>query len=80
VPDPSWPATGSVKAIASYPTFNNGTHHNGTIEAAANEINPDSGAAVALNGGTSPSMGNTATAYAICTGTGINVSNITVTV
>jgi hypothetical protein len=63
----------SVKAIASYPSNSSGS-------AAANgSTNPTSWTAVALNGGMS-GTGNTTAAFALCSGTGINVSGITVTV
>jgi hypothetical protein len=63
----------SVKAIASYPSDSSGK------AAADGSTNPTSWTAVALNGGMS-GTGNTTYAYAICSGTGINVSGVTVTV
>jgi hypothetical protein len=63
----------SVKLIASYPSNSSGS------AAAGGTTNPTSWTAVALNGGMS-GTGNTTTAYAVCSGSGINVSGITVTV
>ena len=72
-------SNGSVKAIASYPTFNNPTYDNGLIAATAGDSNPDSWAVVALNGG-GTGTGDTTTAYAVCSGANIDVSGVTVTV
>jgi hypothetical protein len=63
----------SVKPIASYPSDSSG---NAAAEASTN---PTSWTAVALNGGMS-GTGNTTGAYAVCSGTGITFSGITVTV
>jgi len=63
----------SVKVIASYPSDSSGD------AAADGSTNPTSWTAVALNGGGS-GTGNTTAAYAICSGSGINVSGVTVTV
>ena len=63
----------SVKAIASYPSNSSGA------AAADGSTNPTSRTAVALNGGGS-GTGNTTTAYAVCSGSGINISGLTVTV
>lgn len=63
----------SVKDIASYPSNSTGG------AAADGTTNPTSWTAVALNGGMS-GTGNATTAYAVCSGSGINVSGITVTV
>jgi hypothetical protein len=63
----------SVKDIASYPSDSSGN-------AAANaSTNPTSWTAVALNGGMS-GTGNTTGAFALCSGSGITVTGITVTV
>ncbi|MCK9920953.1 hypothetical protein MXD61_03365 [Frankia sp. AgPm24] len=74
---------GSLKPIASYPTYADGTgagtHDNGLIAADDGDTNPDSWAAGALNGGMTGAS-NTTYAYAICSGSGINVSGVTVTV
>lgn len=63
----------SVKAIASYPSDNSGN------AASDGSTNPTSWTAVALNGGMS-GTGNTTAAYAVCSGSGINISGLTVTV
>lgn len=63
----------SVHLIGSYPSDSSGS------AAAGNSTNPTSWTAVALNGGMS-GTGNSTTAYAICSGSGIDVSGITVTV
>jgi hypothetical protein len=63
----------SVKTIASYPSNSSGN------AAADGSTNPTSWTAVALNGGMS-GTGNTTSAYAICSGSGINVSGVSVTV
>ncbi|MET9958097.1 hypothetical protein ABZ128_03255 [Streptomyces sp. NPDC006326] len=70
--------TGSLKTIASFPTFNNSAHDYGQKAAADGETNPDSWAAVGWDSGAN--SGNTTYAYAICSGSGINVSGATVTV
>jgi hypothetical protein len=63
----------SVHLIASYPSDSSGN-------AAGNgSTNPTSWTAVALNGNMG-TTGDTTTAYAVCSGSGINVSGITVTV
>lgn len=62
----------SVKPIASYPSDSSGD------AAADGSIAPTSWTAVALSGSTG--TGNATTAYAVCSGSGINVSGITVTV
>ena len=63
----------SVKAIASYPSNSSGA------AAADGSTNPSSWTAAALNGGGS-GTGNTTAAYAVCSGSGINISGLTVTV
>ncbi len=63
----------SVKVIGSYPSSSTGA------AAADASTNPTSWTAVALNGGMS-GTGNTTSAFAICSGNGIDVNGITVTV
>lgn len=63
----------SVKPIASMPSNSSGS------ATADGGTNPTSWTAVALNGGMS-GTGNTTTAYAVCSGSNINVSGVTVTV
>ncbi|WP_042381873.1 hypothetical protein [Streptacidiphilus melanogenes] len=70
---------GSLKPAASYPTFDDAAHDHGLKAAADGETNPDSWAAVGWNGGGGGST-NTTYAYAICSGNGIDVSGVTVTV
>lgn len=70
---------GSLKPAAGFPTFNNSAHSSGQQAAADGETNPDSWTAVGLNGGGGDG-GNTTYAYAICSGSGIDVSGVTVTV
>lgn len=72
-------SVGSLKPIASFPTFNNAAHNYGRRAAADGETNPNSWAAVGWNGGGGNSN-NTTYAYAICSGNGINVSGVTVKV
>jgi hypothetical protein len=71
---------GSLKPIASYPTFHNAAHDFGRKAAADREINPDSWAAVGLNGGGNGTTPNTTYAYAICSQPGIDTSDVTITV
>ncbi|WP_327265563.1 hypothetical protein OG444_33090 [Streptomyces sp. NBC_01232] len=70
---------GSLKPIASFPTFNDSAHGFGQKAAADGESDPDSWSAVGWNGGGGNSN-NTTYAYAICSGTNIDVSGATVTV
>ncbi|MCX5009670.1 hypothetical protein OG765_01505 [Streptomyces sp. NBC_00555] len=70
--------TGSYKAIAGFPTFNNSAHNYGAKAAADGETNPDSWSAVGWDG--SSNSANYTYAYAICSGSGINVSGATVKV
>ncbi|MGW0993293.1 hypothetical protein ACWD5V_08260 [Streptomyces sp. NPDC002523] len=70
---------GSLKPIASFPTFNDSAHDYGLKAAADGETNPDSWTAVGYNGGGGGTT-NTTYAYAICSGNGINVSGVTVKV
>ncbi|MFD6968296.1 hypothetical protein [Streptomyces sp. NPDC059979] len=72
-------SVGSLKPIASFPTFNDSAHAFGQKAAADGETNPDSWSAVGWNGGGGNSN-NTTYAYAICSGNGINVSGATVKV
>ncbi|MDD9380794.1 hypothetical protein M8Z33_29910 [Streptomyces sp. ZAF1911] len=70
---------GSLKPIASFPTFNDAGHAYGQKAAADGETNPDSWTAVGWNGG-GGGTGNTTYAYAICSGNNINISGATVKV
>ncbi len=72
-------SVGSLKPIASFPSFNNSAHDYGQKAAADGETNPDSWTAVGWNGGGGNS-GNTTYAYAICSGNSIDVSGATVKV
>ncbi|MFG2751031.1 hypothetical protein [Streptomyces xanthophaeus] len=72
-------SVGSLKPIASFPTFNDSAHAFGQKAAADGETNPDSWTAVGWNGGGGNSN-NTTYAYAICSGNGIDVSGATVKV
>jgi hypothetical protein len=72
-------SVGSIKPIASYPTFDDAGHDYGQKAAADGSTNPDSWAAVGWNGG-GGGTSNETYAYAICSGSGINVSGVTVTV
>lgn len=63
----------SVKVIGSYPSNSSGS------AVADGATNPTSWTAVALNGGMA-GTGNQTTAFAICSGSGITVTGITVTV
>ena len=73
-------SAGSLKPIASYPTFHNAAHALGRKPAADREINPDSWAAVGLNGGGTGPVPNSTYAYAICGQPGVDTSGLTVTV
>ncbi|MER7000976.1 hypothetical protein [Streptomyces sp. NPDC000410] len=70
--------TGSFKAIAGFPTFNNSAHGFGQKAAADGETNPDSWTAVGWDNNSH--AGNQTFAYAICSGNGIGVSGVTVKV
>ncbi|MFJ8016954.1 hypothetical protein [Streptomyces sp. NPDC096339] len=72
-------SVGSLKPIASFPTFNDSAHAYGQKAAADGETNPDSWSAVGWNGGGGDS-GNTTYAYAICSGNNIDISGTTVKV
>ncbi|MGC1734159.1 MAG: hypothetical protein WA731_16140, partial [Pseudonocardiaceae bacterium] len=72
-------SVGSLKPIASYPTFTNAAHDFGQKAAADGETNPDSWAAVGFNGGGGGAT-NMTFAYAICSGASIDVSGVTTTV
>ncbi|MGG2460990.1 hypothetical protein ACO0M4_14415 [Streptomyces sp. RGM 3693] len=72
-------SVGSLKPIASFPTFNDAAHDFGQKAAADGETNPDSWTAVGGIGGGRDSD-NTTYAYAICSGDGVNVRGITTTV
>lgn len=66
-------SNGSVKVIGSFPSNSSGS------AAADGSTNPTSWTAVALNGNQAVS-GDDTTAYAVCSGSGIDVSGVTVTV
>ncbi|MDH6127467.1 hypothetical protein [Kitasatospora sp. GP82] len=68
-------SVGSLKPIASFPTFNDAAHDFGQKAAADGETNPDSWTAVGGIGGGRDS-GNTTYAYAICTGDHVNVRGL----
>ncbi|KPI02411.1 hypothetical protein OV450_4661 [Actinobacteria bacterium OV450] len=70
--------TGSLKTIASFPTFNDSAHAFGAKAAADGETNPDSWTAAGWDSGANSA--NYTYAYAICSGSGINVSSATVKV
>ncbi|MFG2332601.1 hypothetical protein ACGFMM_23600 [Streptomyces sp. NPDC048604] len=70
--------TGSYKAIASFPTFNDSAHNYGRKAAADGATNPDSWSAVGWDN--NANAGNQTFAYAICSGNGINVGGATVKV
>ncbi|MFE5580477.1 hypothetical protein [Kitasatospora sp. NPDC056531] len=70
--------TGNLKAIASFPTFDDAAHDFGKKAAADGDTNPDSWSAVGWDNSTNAS--NETYAYAICSGSGINVSGVTVKV
>ncbi|MEU9255009.1 hypothetical protein AB0D66_24545 [Streptomyces sp. NPDC048270] len=72
-------SVGSLKPIASFPTFDDSAHGFGRKAAADGETNPDSWTAVGWNGGGGNSN-NTTYAYAICSGSTIDVSGATVKV
>ncbi len=72
-------SVGSLKPIASFPTFNDAAHHFGNIAAGDGETNPDSWTAVGGIGGGRDS-GNMTYAYAMCSEAGINLRNVTTTV
>lgn len=73
-------SAGSLKPIASYPTFHNPAHDFGNKPAGDREVNPDSWAAVGLNGGGTGTAPNTTYAYAICSQPGADPNGVTVTV
>ncbi|MEV7021794.1 hypothetical protein [Kitasatospora sp. NPDC093558] len=70
--------TGNLKAIASFPTFNDAAHDYGQKAAADGDTNPNAWSAVGWDNSTN--TGNETYAYAICSGSGINVSGVTVKV
>ncbi|RAG82593.1 hypothetical protein DN069_26880 [Streptacidiphilus pinicola] len=72
-------SVGSLKPIASYPTFADAAHDFGQKAAADGETNPDSWAAVGGIGG-GRDDDNTTYAYAICTGFGVDVKHDSTTV
>ncbi|MEY9848620.1 hypothetical protein ABH940_005724 [Streptacidiphilus sp. BW17] len=72
-------SVGSLKPIASYPTFADAAHDFGQKAAADGETNPDSWAAVGGIGG-GRNDDNTTYAYTICTGFGVDAKHDTTTV
>ncbi|QHC22832.1 hypothetical protein [Streptomyces sp. GS7] len=72
-------SVGSLKPIASFPTFDNAAHDFGKKAAADGETNPDSWTAVGGIGG-GRDMDNTTYAYAICTAGHDNVRRAVTTV
>ncbi|MEV6728230.1 MULTISPECIES: hypothetical protein [unclassified Streptomyces] len=72
-------SVGSLKPIASFPTFNDAQHHYGQIAADDGERNPDSWTAVGGIGGGRGEDNMTYT-YAICSGDGINLQHVATTV
>ncbi|MEV4559325.1 hypothetical protein AB0K51_20370 [Kitasatospora sp. NPDC049285] len=70
---------GTLKPVASFPSFDDAAHDHGRKAAADGETNPDSWTAVGGIGG-GRDAGNTTYAYAICSGEGVNVRNIGTTV
>ncbi|MFF7755154.1 hypothetical protein ACFZCP_39420 [Streptomyces sp. NPDC007971] len=72
-------SVGSLKPIASFPTFDDAAHDHGQKAAADGESDPDSWTAVGWNGGGGNSS-NTTYAYAVCSGSGINIGGVTVKV
>ncbi|MFB7449604.1 hypothetical protein [Streptomyces sp. NPDC056194] len=70
--------TGGFKTIASFPTFNDSAHSFGAKAAANGETNPDSWSAVGWDSGANGA--DYTYAYAICSGSGINVGGVTVKV
>ncbi|MER7000977.1 hypothetical protein [Streptomyces sp. NPDC000410] len=74
----STPASvGSLKPIASFPSFNDAAHDFGRKAAADGETNPDSWTAVGGIGGGHGNNNNTTYAYAICSGDRVNASGMT---
>ncbi|WP_041939694.1 MULTISPECIES: hypothetical protein [Frankia] len=71
-------SVGDFKPIASFPTFNNSAHDFGLKAAANGETNPDSWTAVGWANGTNST--NETYVYAICSGSNINISGVTVKV
>lgn len=70
---------GSLKPIASFPTFNDAEHHFGQIAAGDGERGPDSWTAVGGIGG-GRDENNMTYAYAICSGGDINLKHVATTV
>lgn len=68
---------GSLKVMASYPTYPDGGHSGGAIAAGDTDANPTAWAAIGLGGGMTGT--HTTYAYAIC-GTGEDLDGVTVTV
>ncbi|MBF9067223.1 hypothetical protein [Streptacidiphilus fuscans] len=70
--------SGNLKVIGSFPTFDDSAHDYGRKAAADGESNPDSWSAVGWDN--SANAADETYAYAICSGSGINVSGVTVKV
>lgn len=70
---------GSLKPIASFPTFNDAEHHFGTIAAGEGETGPDSWTAVGGIGG-GRDLNNMTYAYAICSGDDTDLKHVSTTV
>ncbi|MFH7594750.1 hypothetical protein WDV06_06520 [Streptomyces racemochromogenes] len=68
--------TGSLKTIATFPTFNNSAHAFGAKAAADGETNPDSWSAVGWDSGANGA--DYTYAYAICSGSGIGGTTVKV--
>ncbi|MGF1431943.1 hypothetical protein [Kitasatospora sp. LaBMicrA B282] len=72
-------SVGSLKPIASFPTFDDAAHDFGQKAAADGETDPDSWTAVGGIGG-GRNTGNETYAYAICSGDHVKVRGLTTTV
>ncbi|MET9958096.1 hypothetical protein ABZ128_03250 [Streptomyces sp. NPDC006326] len=72
-------SVGSLKPIASFPTFNDAAHHFGQIAAGDGGRNPDSWTAVGGIGG-GRGENNMTYAYAICSGDGTSLKHVATTV
>ncbi|WP_042418049.1 hypothetical protein [Streptacidiphilus anmyonensis] len=72
-------SVGSLKPISSFPTFDDSAHDYGLKAAADGETDPNAWTAVGWNGGGGGATNETY-AYAICSGSGIDVSGVKVTV
>ncbi|MFJ7269973.1 hypothetical protein ACIQV3_25625 [Streptomyces sp. NPDC099050] len=72
-------SVGSLKPIASFPTFNDAEHHFGSIAAGDGESDPNSWTAVGGIGG-GRGQDNMTYAYAICSADDINLKHVSTTV